>query len=259
MGGMGSDLLISASLDMQQYTSATLDTATVLTDVEVDQISIKLSAYSAVWLYSLHELYSAVGKCDESASGDDDSYLSSGAPHAWDEGWAFWAGSEQTEGATDGSLSYTLAEKRCGDFTTCGSAGDESSGTALVNSNLLALYNTGLDELMSGDCDGANATKSVITSQMTIPLVQGTLKYLWNKDIKGGNSSGATSGRGKAASEAYAFAWSLFPMVYKCDTTVATDMITYVRALTVPALSSLSPVAFCSPRIKGRVGHDHER
>jgi hypothetical protein len=196
-----------------------------LTDVEIDQISIKLMAYSATWLYSLHELYSALGKCessDDAVYGTDD-YISGNAPHAWDEGWAFWAGTDQTAGESDGYLSYTLAEKRCGDYSTCGSAGDSSTGTALVNSNLLALYQLGLDQIISGDCSGAAATKDSMVPQMTIPLIQGTLKYLYKKDIQYGNASGTSSG--KEWAEAYAFAISALPMVYNCSPPVAMAMI----------------------------------
>ena len=261
--------IVMAALNDTDYSDPKGSTSVTLTDTQREQIVSKGTAYISAWLYSLHELYEALEKCASGVAGTDTYSHPYKEIHYWDEGWAFYAGSQQEVGSTDtGDLAYELAEKRCSDFNTCGSAGyvegvdgNQGSGArpSLVNRNLVALYNVGLVQLNSADCAGATATKDLIVSQMTIPLVQGTLKYLWNKDIKGGNSSGATSGRGKAASEAYAFAWSLFPMVYKCDTTVATDMITYVRALTVSALSSLSPVAFCSPRIKGRVGHDHER
>ena len=38
-----------------------------------------------------------------------------GGPHAWDEGWAFYAGStEGTDGSGEGFMLHQLATKRCG-------------------------------------------------------------------------------------------------------------------------------------------------
>ena len=87
---------------------------TQLTDAMVQQLVKKEAVYMHTWIYSLHELYSAVSKCK---AGNID--IDSGAPHAWDEGWAFYAGGlAGTDGKDGGVLTYALADKRCGDFGT---------------------------------------------------------------------------------------------------------------------------------------------
>ena len=151
--------------------------------------------------------------------------------HYWDEGWAFYAGSQQEVGSTStGDLAYELAEKRCSDFNTCGPAGyvegvdgNQGSGArpSLVNRNLVALYNVGLVQLNSADCAGATATKDLIVSQMTIPLIQGTIKYAYKSDPDAGASSDDASANEKSLAEAWAFASALLPLVASCNSVSA--------------------------------------
>ncbi len=44
--------------------------------------------YQNVWMYVVHELEDAIGDCKNGQVGDNDAGV-----HAWDEGWAFYAGS----------------------------------------------------------------------------------------------------------------------------------------------------------------------
>ena len=44
--------------------------------------------YQNVWMYVVHELEDAIGDCKRGQVGDNDAGV-----HAWDEGWAFYAGS----------------------------------------------------------------------------------------------------------------------------------------------------------------------
>jgi hypothetical protein len=178
------------------------------------EIVMKTTQYQNVWMYSIHELESAITKC-EAGSTDDDS----GAPHAWDEGWAFYAGSlEGTDGSGSGQLVYALADKRCSNFETCGTSGTASSGTAYVNSALLAKYTSGLAQVQTAtvDCAGAESTMNDMMELMTIPLVQGTLKYAYYCDPAGGNSGD------KACGEYWAFAASILPQIDSCDSDAAT-------------------------------------
>merc|ERR1719443_2550047 len=83
------------------------------------------------------------------------------APHAWDEGWAFYAGSQVAATAAgsvadDGTLIWELAEKRGSDFGTADSTGPEP-----VVQKIIQL--------------------------MTVPLVQGTLKYAFKADPANAN------------------------------------------------------------------------
>ena len=42
-----------------------------------------------------------------------------------------------------GVLAYTLGNKRCRNFHTCGPNGDAAVGEAIVNSNLMSLFSEG--------------------------------------------------------------------------------------------------------------------
>jgi hypothetical protein len=206
------------------YTAAT---SVDLTDTQREQIIGKGVAYINAAIYSLHELYSALSQCSD--------YLAQGtayaydypykAVHYWDEGWAFYAGSAQAVGSTSTSdLAYELAEKRCTDYATCGASGtssDSADRPSLVNRNLIYLYNLGLEQLVAGSCMAATSTKNLIVSQMTIPLVQGTLKYVYKSDPVGYASWGTAADDEKANAEGWAFAAALLPFVDACDSTVS--------------------------------------
>merc|ERR1719182_403425 len=110
-----------------------------------NQLMKKGANYQAVWMYVLHELEDAIGDCYAGDITANDGNPTGGAPHAWDEGWAFYAGSTvgQTvaQSVTDvGTLIFELAEKRSGDFKT-----DHSTGPATTNVHLLAKFIEGRD------------------------------------------------------------------------------------------------------------------
>ena len=207
-----------------------LFTGTTLTDPMAKQIAMKGAVYQNTWIYALHELYSAIGKCESGNIADE-----TGAPHAWDEGWAFYAGSLQTPAGSSGVLSYRLADKRCGNFQTCNSdepaktwraANDEQNSN--VNAKLLNLYHAGLEAVRSStaseamdeseyrrldghdasgtDCAAAADLTAEILAQMTVPLIQGTLRYAWRSDPNGGGQT--FSSDGEVLAEYHAFAAS---------------------------------------------------
>jgi len=183
-----------------------------LSDVMAKQMFVKGAQYQNTWIYALHELYSAVSKCEVGNTGED------GAPHAWDEGWAFYAGSLAGEDGTDGGeLSYVLADKRCGNFGTC--VGDEpipswrdadDGANSDVNAKLLRLYRAGLlavqDSLRCGEAEGYIAE---VLKYMTVPLIQGSLRYAYRSDPNGGAES--LSSDGETLAEMHAF-----ESVYDC-------------------------------------------
>ena len=74
---------------------------------------------------------------------------------------------------------YALAQKRCGNFGTCGGA-DGITGTAAVNDAVLELIMTGSDYLLRGECTEAADTKEKIVNLMAVPLVQAVLRYVWS-------------------------------------------------------------------------------
>merc|ERR1719161_2815207 len=81
----------------------------------------------------------------------NDATVGGNAPHAWDEGWAFYAGSLEGTATGDkdsgGKLLYNLAGKRCQDFNTCNSA-----KVAKANLKHLALARNGRDKILAGEC-----------------------------------------------------------------------------------------------------------
>jgi len=183
--------------------------------------------YQAVWMYVLHKLEDTVAEC---YSGDED------ASNEWDEGWAIYAGSMVAATAADaarsstasqeGTLIWELAEKRGSDFGTL-----DSTGPATVNVNLLAKFIMGRDLIIDAKCAEAESLVDPIRAQMTVPLVQGTLKYAYKADPTnaggdcvadaGMNATTASDGCVKSWAEAWAFAAAVLPQIAECDWGVA--------------------------------------
>jgi len=207
-----------------------------------NQLMKKGANYQTVWMYVLHELEDAIGDCYAGDISKNDcgpggtAGACGNAPHAWDEGWAFYAGSQVAATAAgavtdDGTLIWELSEKRADDFGT-----DDTSGPASVNVQLLAKFIEGRDKIIAADCAGAEPLVEDIRKLMTVPLVQGTLKYAFKADPA--NSAGdctadasntamtAADGCVKSWSEGWAFAAAVLPQVYNCDQTAAATIKT---------------------------------
>ena len=75
-------------------TFITKDYSAISRDVGTNQLIKKGANYQAVWMYVLHELEDAIGDCYAGDILANDNTPTGGAPHAWDEGWAFYAGSQ---------------------------------------------------------------------------------------------------------------------------------------------------------------------
>jgi hypothetical protein len=89
--------------------------------------------------WTIHELNSALSK-----AADANFDIATGAVHNWDEGWAFFHGSEP------GCAPYATGNKRAGNFGTTGN-GD----TAQANEAILAAMIEGRDALVAEDMAGA--------------------------------------------------------------------------------------------------------
>ncbi|CBN78873.1 probable high CO2 inducible periplasmic protein [Ectocarpus siliculosus] len=200
-----------------QFTSGACNGTEQFDDASVETRAegcVKGAQYQNVWMYVIHELEDAIEDCDIGNLNAND-----GGPHAWDEGWGFYAGSlEGTEGTGDGVMLYALAEKRCENFATCTADDDGSdiTGTAQVNSDMLELYKEGQVYLLDGDCGAAGDVKDKIIDLMGVPLVQGMLRYFYNADPEAGD------GGDKAAAELWAFSAAMLPRINECDEEVAT-------------------------------------
>ena len=118
---------------------------------------------------------------------------------------AFYVGSlEGADGSGDGNLLYALADKRCENYGTC-----DDDGMSAVNSNVMQLFDRGLEEVQSGGCADLVSTKNAIVKQMIVPMVQGTLRYAYKLAY--------LSGGHKELSEGDAFATAVVPFLYQCS------------------------------------------
>merc|ERR1719269_403986 len=94
---------------------------------------------------------------------------------------------------------------------------------------------SGRDALQDATCTAGTTSLATLTKQMTIPLIQGTIKYAWKADpAKSGSSCDATTAQtaGKTAmlasddcvkswAEGWAFAAALLPQLHQCNADVA--------------------------------------
>jgi len=207
-----------------------------LPDAMKKELIKKGSVYQGLWMYAVHNLEKGKRDCDVDF---------------WDEGMAYYIGSLEGEYATSadyastGNLLYALAQKRCAEFGTCATTTD-SSTIAAVNTNVQSVTGFGKQGYdliyMQKACNDANldlAFKGMV-SQMTVPLVQGMLKYAWKADPVKGDSCDGQAGNdaatvatndaanskdcAKSWAEGWAFAAAVLPQVHKCDATAATTI-----------------------------------
>ena len=140
--------------------------------------------------WAIHELVAALNKA---ADGNFD--VDSGAPHNWDEGWAFYHGDAPDCGP------YATADKRGANFGT-GSA---------VNDALAAAFTTGVEALAAGDAAAARAASDEIIRQITITYLQATIRYA-NK-IDSALAEGDTGSARISQAEGWAFYRVIEPLV----------------------------------------------
>eukprot|EP00965_Chrysotila_dentata_P207958 6184425-Pleurochrysis_carterae.AAC.1 len=133
----------------------------------------KGTAYMGVWMYVIREFEDAIDDCNAGTPSDN-----ANAAHAWDEGVAFYTGSlEGTDGTGAGTLLYALADKRCAETKTCGRNGNSDSGTSKVNIDILAQFALGQMTINLEECSAVRPILDRIVQLMTVPLVQGSLRY----------------------------------------------------------------------------------
>ena len=174
----------------------------------------KGTAYMNVWMYAIREFEDAIDDCTSCTSNCNVFSVNSGSVHAWDEGVAFYTGSLEGEldgGNSGGKLLYRLAEKRCENFGTCGLSGSATSGTSKVNLDLSPLFAEGARLLERGECAKVRPVVDQIVSVMTVPLVQGSLRYAYKVGMV---SSDRTQ---KNAAEGAVFTAAVLPLVHYCN------------------------------------------
>jgi len=158
-----------------------------------------------VWMYVIREFEDAIQDCQAGCIDCNDDPV-----HAWDEGVAFYTGSlEGTDGSGSGKLIHALADKRCANFGTCSAA----NGGSAVNVALSYQFRLGQGKLVQGKCSEVPPIKRRIVELMSIPLVQGALRYAFKV--------GKMEGGSKEKAEGAAFSAAILPRIDVCDGSAA--------------------------------------
>merc|ERR1719159_1937261 len=104
---------------------------------------------------------------------------------------------------------HALADKRCKNFGTCSAA----NGGSAVNEALFKEFNAGKVALQQGKCDDVAPIKKRIVELMSVPLVQGSLRYAYKvAKLQGGS---------KEFAESAAFSAAILPRIHNCDADAA--------------------------------------
>ena len=127
---------------------------------------------------------------------------------AWDEGVAFYTGSQAL--GKPGLLMYALAEKRCKNFKTCGRQANQLEGTSYVNLELFDIFDLGQFHLQRNECDPIRDLVDRAVALMAIPQIQGTLRYAYKVGMGMDTSE-------KAKAEGAVFAAGVLPRVHACN------------------------------------------
>jgi hypothetical protein len=168
----------------------------------------KGTAYMNNWMYVIREFEDAIDDCETSSI--DNNY---GSAHAWDEGVAFYTGSREgtaVGGDSAGKMIYRLAEKRCANFGTC-----TSTGVSKVNTELFAQFSVAQEYLFMGQCSFVRPVLRKIVPLMTIPLIQGTLRYAYKLSID--TDTAQEDNRLKMEGEGATFAAAMLPLLHACS------------------------------------------
>ena len=223
------DQINYADVFVQKYGAA----GAAYQDATRAQLVKKGIAYQGVWMYAVHKFETAIADCLKGTVADVNS-----AKLNWDKGMAYYVGSQEgtTTGASTGNLLYNLAQKRCEEFGTCATTTD-SSTIAAANKEAIAKATEGMAYFVHTQLSCADPQLDTIfrniVSQMTVPLVQGMLKYAWKADPAKAGDCSADAGKAEAAvssgcaqswAEGWAFAAAVLPQVHKCDASAATKI-----------------------------------
>jgi hypothetical protein len=143
---------------------------------------------------------------------------------------AFYAGSlEKTDGSGSGKMLHALADKRCSNFGTC-----LDGGGSKVNKDFLDQMNLGKQALMDGDCASVRGITDRIVQIMSIPLVQGALRYAY-KVAK-------LAGKAKEKAEGAAFAGAILGRIGACNSGHATTINSNMKIDAGSPMGSTFPI-----------------
>jgi hypothetical protein len=148
---------------------------------------------------------------------------------SWDEAAALYAGHLQgSPGKKDGVLMYSLANRHCDYFRTCGEKANLDEGNSAVNLQIYRALSAGQMDINNGRCDAARNQKLDIERIMVIPLIQGTLLYSYLSDYE--IMLDDQYDREYLDASGAVFAASILPLIHSCNPRDAEIVYDYMRA-----------------------------
>ena len=177
------DAFYGADGSWNDFVSAAIDGAGPFadeSDTVRDQATEKGIQNGVMTAYAIHELNAAIIKAEAGNWGPDD------AQHAWDEGWAFYHGPDDSDHDYAGCGPYATADKRAGNFGTA-----NSGGTAATNVATLAAMNAGLTAMQNEDMQGLVDARDEILKNIVIVYSQASVRYAskMTDDLAAGDTS----------------------------------------------------------------------
>jgi hypothetical protein len=137
---------------------------------------------------------------DQCATSPDD------ARKHWDNAFAYFAGSlAEAESPLGGYLLYNFVQMESEEFGTC-KKGEESP----INKQILSSFVSGKEHLSGGHCTRIKDDVKRITAQLTVPLVQASLRAMYAMDNQ-------DDSRQETQGEAAAFSAALAPIISTCN------------------------------------------
>jgi hypothetical protein len=166
--------------------------------------------------WAIHELDAALEKAVKGSF-----TKKSGAPHNWDEAWAYLHG-EKPE---------------CSPFATAGAHGEEFGVGTLVTRRLRVFMTDGLKALVAKNALGARTARDQVVRDITISYVQSVLKSASETDaaLARGNAEDARLRQ----AEGWAYYRVIEPLVAKANTTAARTVAGIFDLSSKPAAGTL--------------------
>ncbi|CAB9510543.1 expressed unknown protein [Seminavis robusta] len=190
----GSTNFANGNLNFGNFESTTSDGVVEF----VHKGSVFLNVFMQVIKSMEDACYDCDAGCPVTGCGDDNT-------NPWDKAVAYFVGSmaKVTDG-DEGDFLYNIANKRCRSFGTC------EGGSSKASDDIMAEFLTGQRQLLVGNCAAARTSKDRISNLMAVPLIQGTLRFAYLKDVQD-----VTDERANALGAVYAS--GVLPLVHACS------------------------------------------
>ena len=186
----------------------------------------KGAAYLNVWMYVIHEMEAAISDCKNAVTP---------STH-WDEAVAFYTGSTTLLNPTKniGFFQYSLAEKKCSLFKTCGvTGGDATLYTSTANQKVFSLFDMGSSYQAAGRCSNLVTVKESLVKQFTVPVIQGIMQYLYQSE-----TAATADLKEKARAELWSFTAAVLPLVNSYSPSVAATLLSNTKITNVDTVPS---------------------